>query len=81
MMIVVFSVLFLRSKTIWEALIQEEAQIMFWVGDKGKEYDEKREVNDYLSRRKAFLDDDGLNTVIVTAVITANEPHTMLSVS
>lgn len=38
-------------------------------------------MNDYLSRRKAFLDDDGLNTVIVTAVITANEPHTMLSVS
>lgn len=66
---------------IWEALIQEEAQIMFWVGDTGKEYDEKRKVNDYINRRKAFLDDDSLNTVIVTTVITANEPHTMLSVS
>lgn len=66
---------------IWEALIQEEAQIKFWVGDKGKEYDEKRKVNDYINRRKAFLDDDSLNTVIVTTVITANEPHSMLSVS
>lgn len=41
--------------TIKELLIQAEAQIMFWLGDKAVDIYEKRKGSNHISTKKAFL--------------------------
>ena len=57
--------LVLKRVAIQEALIQAKAQIMFPLGDKGNEYIEKGNGNNYINKRRYFYHAEKLANIVI----------------